>query len=258
MLRYRALPVEDGPLMREYVWLTALKIMGRGSLDYRPIPLSEIEKHFSSFPRHVDVFIDSSMRKLDLGPLKREIARLRNLGETELRPPSPGPDRKLRSGWVWEMYSDQQLLARTKAVYEGALQGYQQLVETWFSRFADRLGTWAYLPARLVGTVVPAVSGQGLAGEPWMRWYLDPLPYESRSYVDLALATEGTSIKAPAHDEMEAKFHRYRPRIAVWPGITVHSGVLHIYDPDSASRLAYRWLWEDLSRISLVKGIWGE
>lgn len=38
LMQRQALPIGDGPLAREYVWMTALKIAGRGSLDYRPIP----------------------------------------------------------------------------------------------------------------------------------------------------------------------------------------------------------------------------
>lgn len=256
LLRYQALPVEDGPLMREYVWLTALKITGRGSLDYRPIPLTEIEKHLSSFPSHVDVFTDSSTRRWNLGPLKREILRLRDLGEVELRPPWPGPDRELRSGWVWEMYSDEQLLARTKAVYEGALNGYKQLVETWFPRFAERLQTWVMLPTRLVGTIVPPDRGNDFAGAPKISWYLEPLPLGDQTYVDLVLGSERMSLRDLPFDQLEAKFRKVRPGTAP-TGFTIHFEILDVFGQRPATRLAYDWLWEDLRKISLVTGTRG-
>ncbi|OIQ10581.1 DUF4062 domain-containing protein [Neomoorella thermoacetica] len=256
LLRHQALPIEDGPLTREYVWITALKIVGRGSLDYRPIPLSEIEKHFSSFPSHINDFMDARRHRWNLGPLRREILRLRNLGELELRPPWPGPDLEPRAGWVWEMYSDEQLLARTKAVYEGALKGYQQLVETWFSRLADQLDTWVILPARLVGNIIPPDRGKEWAGSPKIHWYLEPLPYGTQSYVDLTLGTGDASIKDPLliFNHLRAQSHKVRPGTMMWGRFTIHHGILDIFEPSIATRLAYDWLWEDLSKISWVNG----
>lgn len=57
-------------------------------------------------------------------------------------------------------------------------------------------------------------------------------------------------------DQVEAKFRKVRPGIAV-SGFTMHYGVLDVFEQRAATRLAYDWLWKDLSRISLVEGIRG-
>ncbi|MDK2789377.1 MAG: hypothetical protein PWP07_2622 [Epulopiscium sp.] len=253
LLQNQILPVGDGPLMKEYVWITALKVTGRGSLEDRPIPLFEIENFLSTFPD--DIFIDSMGRKWSLVPLKKEINRLRDTGETELCPPWPGPDRELRSGWIWEGYSNERMLARAKAIYEGALEGYQQLVKIWFSKFAKRLPTWTVLPARLVGIIVPGDRKEGFVGGPTISWYLEPLPYGRQSYIDLTLGTKEIESKEFSFEQLVTKFRKLRPEIATRH--IIHHEILDIFHIGSATRLAYDWLWDDLRWISWVSGMRG-
>jgi hypothetical protein len=78
-----------------------------------------------------------------------KVEGLRKAGETEIYPPWPEPDRSGGS-YIWEQYTLDQALLRTKAVFEGALAGYQQLVTTWFSAFSSRMRIAVLLPARIV------------------------------------------------------------------------------------------------------------
>jgi hypothetical protein len=87
--------LNDGPLVREAVWVTALSITSRGGQDPNAIPLNEIESYFLKWPQgvvpaHKDI---AGLRRSDLDQLQIEVNRLREAGETELHTPWPGPDR---------------------------------------------------------------------------------------------------------------------------------------------------------------------
>ena len=169
-LKWRALPLQEGPLWEEEVWLAALILTRRGNLDPRPIPLDQLEGLSSQIVRsqHQDVILKGiGNMRARLAPLRRKIADLRRQGISELGPPWPTPDREhVGGGWVWSPYSDQRLLERAQVVYARALEAYEQLVTTWFSAFRLRLSTTAVLPACLRGVVSPAREQEGIAGEP--------------------------------------------------------------------------------------------
>ncbi len=200
LLRNLALPVNDGPLVREMVWLTALTITGRGGQDPNSIRLNEIEDYFLKWPQgvipaHEDI---AGLRRCNLDQLQIEVNRLREAGETELHAPWPGPDRDYfrNPGWVWDPYSDEQILTRAEAIYMGALEGYQQCVNTWFPKLAPRLRVATTLPARLVGMVVPPGPGKGpFSPGPSIHWTLVPLPHGSQDVTDFQLSEEDTAIE---------------------------------------------------------------
>lgn len=251
LLRQQALPTEEGPLFMEYIWAAANTLVRPGSVDQRPIPLSEIEWKLSRLPEGQE-HIRYNGKLWALRPVKKEILRLLSMGETVLRSPWPAPDQEIRSGWMWEMYSHEQLIARTEAVYKGALEGYCQLVGTWFAKLAEWLQTWAMLPARLKGTLLLPDPRKGLDGAPVISWYFEPLPSGDTSYVELTVTTNPRSIQDLPFNELESKIRQLRHLRAARIGITVRHQVLDIFDHMPATKLAYAWLRGDLRRISWV------
>ena len=65
--------------------------------------------------------------------------------------PWPSEDQPVASGWLWEGYSDEQLLQRTNAVYSAGLRIYKNMVDRWFASFQDRLQLLQLLPVKLEG-----------------------------------------------------------------------------------------------------------
>ncbi len=256
LLQHRALPVSKGPLAREAVWQAALAVTGRGSLHPGPIPLAEIEERLSRLPEDAGP-VGTGGRRYDLNQFRAEVNRLHGAGETELCSPWPGPDRDFSGGWIWSPYTDKQILTRAKAVYAGALEGYQRLVDMWLQKFTHRLQTAATLPARFVGIVAPPQPDKGIQVGPVIKWYLEALPHGSKTTVDLHL---GEHLHYPDSDILQTSFDRVRslrPEAAEWIGVTLHKEGLDIFRPNSATELAYDWLWNDLEQVSWVKGLLG-
>ena len=253
LVQNRMLPVSDGPLLREAVWQTALKVTKRGIFHHSPIPLVEIAECLPNLP--LNIFhsrVTQQMRRYYLAQLATEVNRLYAIGEVDLHPPWPEPDRNLRDGWSWEGYTQEQLLARAKAVYTGALEGYQQLVNTWFQKFAPRLKTAVIMPVRLVG-VIPLLESGSLGG---LSWYFEVRPRECSNVVDFNFAQQNTSV----HDTrlqsvLDEKLNSLRPEATMWIGGTSMSwSSLDIFGSTPATDLAYSWLWNDLQRFAWVNG----
>jgi len=254
LLQQRALPVYGGPLAREAAWQAALAFTGRGSLHPGPIPLAEIEELLLRLPEDADL-VGIGRRWYNTNYLRVEMRRLREASQTELHSPWPGPDRDFGKGWIWNPYSDKQILARAETVYAGALEGYQQLVHTWFPMFAPRLQTAVTLPARLVGVITPPQPDKGLEGIPCIGWYLEALPQGSQSIIDLCLGEDRMGVE---HLRLVSdRIRSLRPEATAWISPVLRHEVLEIFDSNSATELAYSWLWDDLKRVSWVEGLFG-
>ena len=75
----------------------------------------------------------------------------------------PGKDKPLpgdNTDVLWyELYTERQLLERTKKVFEGALSVYNDIVKRWFPAFNRRHQMGYMLPLRLEGILsLPAPS----------------------------------------------------------------------------------------------------
>jgi len=267
LLDDRRLPVDSGPLAREAVWEAALALTGRGSLHEKPILLAEIERHIGSIEQHlspaqrrgsISVSAGHGRRSHDLRWLQHQLERMREEGAGELAPPWPGRDRDLSQygSWVWSAYSEDGLLRRAEAVYLGAMEGYRQLVETWFPTFAGDLEMWVVMPARFVAVLMPPKSDVGPPSDtdPLIGWYLEALPYGSNNSVEIRLGEHmpsGDAIFSFLRQNREAQ----RPHTR-WSRLSYQGfGPLDIFGTTPATELAYDWLWDDLKRISWVEGL---
>lgn len=239
------LPVE-GTLNYERLWKMVLDVIGKSSISASPILVSEIEARLAQLG--ASDFLTTSGGRYDLRYLRGEIERLRVAGTSEVKPPWPVGNGPYLS---WGDFRDDQLLARTNAVYEGALDGYQRLVERWFPCFASRLQTMVTLPARLVGIVTPRRQGSSPAGWPTISWYFEPLPRGSKTTIYLQLGVKDWDSK-----HLEFIYDRLctlRPEASHWIGATIHGEILDIFNVNPATKLAYSWLREDLKRIKWLK-----
>jgi hypothetical protein len=244
-LRKRKLLVDNGSLMREFVWKTAITVTRHGSLNHNPIPLTEIEERLNEV-ENVDLY--------DLRFLEREVKRLRQAGNGYLHPPWPGSDRDLQGGGrIWDLYTPNQLLARARRVYEGALRGYQELVEAWFPNMSNDLRTSVLLPAKLIGALVLPQEGERFNSST-ISWYLEPLPAGSESVVDIRLREQHIPMRKllrPLAEQIRAQ----RPAAAQWIGASLHGRAIELSSERPMTDLAYQWLCEDLKQVSWVDGI---
>jgi hypothetical protein len=152
LVRGKAFPLDGGPLMAERFWEISQAMAGRGSLRADPIPLLDIEGFLKQIGENETVSLRGSLtlRPSEVAWYRRQVADLLSTGVKEVKSPYPGPDLSGPSkGWIWDNYSDDQLLTRTVQVLQAAVEGYGRLVETWFQALEPELATAMMLPARL-------------------------------------------------------------------------------------------------------------
>jgi len=254
-VKERLLPLESGPLFDEAAWAEALALLRVGSLAPGPIELGEIESRLAGIP--LDGLFRDFRRTYDLRAIRGRVARLREAGETQLPGPWPAPDEDHGGGWVWDPYSPQRLLERTRAVYEGALRGYVQLVERWFPKLGPRLMTYVTLPATLVGTLFFEKRNREFSGGPVLRWRLDAVDASQSTTVEIEVSEARGALLTP-HREGELRrayetLRARRPQARLWLDAISHGTALDIFGSTPATEIAFRWLADDLKRIRLYQ-----
>jgi hypothetical protein len=260
LLQHRALPVSDGLLEHEAIWQAAqavLAVIQGWSFGYCPIPLDKLEECLLRLPKNVyqSFGIYQRLHRHDLNQLIREVNRLREQGKTELPTPWPKPEHEWTEGPLWKCYTLEQMRSHAETVYKGALDGYQQLVDRWFKKFVSRLKTKVLLPARLVGIVTPPQPNQELKSAPILKWCFEALPKSEQTTVDFRFAEQDLWDDIPALDDC---LRSRRPEAVTWiSATTMHVSNLDVFAPNSATNLAYTWLWNDLKRVSWVDGFLG-
>ena len=249
----KALPVQDGPLFEEAAWAEALALTARGSLTPKPIPLDELEQRLAQVPE--GALLRDYQRVYNLRAIRAKLAALKEQGTSEHSPPWPAADIQPTGSWVWDPYSPEQLLARTAAVYGGALHGYQQLVERWFPRLASRLTVFATLPATAVGTLYFDKQQHDFGGGPVLQWLLHPVKQGKTTSVAFSLQQESAGFMSEQlhqlHEEAYDQLRALRPVQRHWIRASAHGTALDIFNATPATNLAYEMLQADLKSVHI-------
>ena len=257
LVHHMALPLPPGSLLREARWRAGLTLLGLGDLHAAPIPLAQIEERLATLAPDAVLLIGRD-KVFEASELQAAVDEARAGGADALDPPWPVPDQDLRGrGWVWAPYSDEQTLERARVVYAGAFEGYQQLVTTWFPRLAPRLPHWLMLPAKIRGVIIPGrLPGSGLGDAPSISWYMEPFEAVSEDdrRVELDFRLGDVDVSHERLGSLQQQLVKLRPavtsRVSAW---MVHS-ILDIFDSSPITKLAYKWLWQDLGRTDWIKG----
>ena len=225
--------------VRESSWAFALDMQGKGDFFPRPIRIRDILNFIEEVESGSHTVRFESMRTYTSQHFKiirRHLLSSEENGENYIVDPWPLPDRQECPGMVWEKYSSQQLLNRTKAVYEGAQEIYKAVVEKWFRAFGVRLRLYSNYPVRLEGRLVlPSQQGTNRA-EPWLHWYPRPIPTGELSSVALELGNSRQIRK-----EFESSWDN--------DALFSVSQLLDVYGALPATRLALDWLSRDLRAL---------
>jgi hypothetical protein len=257
LIRQRALRVARGPLATELAWKMAQRLANVASQG-EGISLALIEDRIEAASheqsRGTDQPSHMTRRSRRLGVLRSEVARLRASGATELSPPWPGPDIDKpvtpRDG-EWSRYSDEALVRRAYAVIRAAMDGYRELITTWFPRFAERLQLATLMPAKLVGGLsLPQDRGEGYYSGPSVEYYFEALPFGAANSVTLRVGEMIVFTEDLFHAMLDNR-RSLRPQ-AVWLSASATGQPLDVFGPDPATQLAYGWLFQDLREVSWV------
>ena len=172
-------------------------------------------------------------------------------GHDTLHDPWPAANLpRSSSSWIWSLYSDEQLLDRTAAVYSAALKIYQTMVEHWFQPFSERLPIYRLMPVRLEGLLTKREVG----GEEWpgLSWRPVILPAGQDSHVDFGLGEQGERLPGTEcyFEEQRQAFTRLRngdPDTVVL--FYTGSSALDLVSKRPATDLAHAWLTGELKDL---------
>jgi nucleoside phosphorylase len=244
------LPLLVGPLLDEEVWHEAV-ILDRRKSGLLPscIPLRGLRESIRPYGAHRQL-AHWDGRSYDFVSLRERLEALDATGAEYLASPWPAPDHPERPvRFLWNGYSTERLHERTRAVLEGALAAYQQLVETHFQKFKEHLPLAGLLPLRLVLRFLSTDDPMAADRSPFVEWYFEPLAYGQTSHVSM-------SVGATTVAEIESKLARLshqvrtlRPDRWRWLRVSMHRGGIDVFGDRSATALAYRWLTDDLKAV---------
>ena len=245
---------------RELAWNFALDVprpMGRTPAVF---PISDVLDYIKSFSPNTTVgsLRGRDYRPRDLAVIAEHLSELAEQGITEIANPWPTGDLPIVSGLILNGYSDQRLLERATAIYEGALRIYQSMVERWFTCFAGRLSHYRLFPVRLEGWLVATQDNSSIRGDTrGLVWCTRILPEGQQSEVVFQLAT---SLSTPEirelfnseslFNEEELAFRNHRQGL---PGdfsfSWSNSWLSELLQDYPATDLATNWLLSDLREL---------
>jgi hypothetical protein len=248
------LPMNDGPLRKEYIWKMVCDLSHKGSFYSEPLPVSGLRDLLTLVESLNGQPPEGIINNYRVEEIRKVIAEYEHCGDAFVNPPWLGPDLSWEElnrpalGWIWSRYSDEGLLEHARFVWEAALEGYQKLVATWFPTMAQELWTATMLPARIIGYVTPPQRDQGFEGAPRIRNYFLALPLGSTTTVEFQL---GEPPKVDTiFDEMHENLRRFRPQLPHRTRIS-GSGTDFLHQCP-ATELCYRWLKDDLKEVSFL------
>ena len=246
---------------RELAWNFALEVLGHGEFGQQAFGVDEVARFLRTLGPNTIVgsYRRRDYRPRDLEVIAQHLSVLIEQGAKEIANPWPSADLPIvsDSGPIWNIFSDEQLLERTKAIYSGALRIYGSIVERWFRRFSNRLHLYRILPVRLEGQLTPSALKTPRQGGWPLDWYFRILPANHQNEVSIELRRGRKNVSyAPFLDNDDLyqqevlAFDTYRPGL---PGefsmTTTSSSLLEVLHPYPATELAHSWLRQDLQKL---------
>ena len=225
--------------IRECSWAFCLAVKGKGDFYPKPFKIRDILKFIEEPETRSQPVIfgfESTYPLKYVKFIKRHLLTLVEGGEDFITDPWPLPDQERSWGLSWDNYSSQQVLARTKAVFGGALRIYQTIVDRWFKAFGGRFELYACLPVRLEGRMEwPPRDGDRRQG-PALTWYPQPLPTNESSSIAFELGD--------AKEIWESFRSNWRDEVPFMVG-----GMSRVFDLLPATTMATDWLSDDLRKL---------
>ena len=149
-----------------------------------------------------------------------------------------------RAVWWYELYTEERLLERANAIFNGALRIYNDIVARWFAAFNKRHQLSYVEPLALDGVLtLTTTPGRRALGDAGLIWWPRLVNSSAESGVFFELDSTNRIPRSDIRERIRAAgddfFLRGRPfhhTIQLLPG----------NGPRPATELAYRWLSRDL------------
>lgn len=255
LLERRHLEVGHRELLDEALWVLSQLAARRGTLDHTPIPRADVEALVSNLDVNTPL-IRLTDRFASTSQILRRLAEMNAAGETDILPPWPGPDLSFAGGgFIWDPYSPERQLERTRAVYGAALSAYAAIADAWFPKLKARMQMAVTMPAVLRGAFRPSPAPPSqFTDTPTLSWYLDPLPRGEQSRVEIQFEEEVAAQRGDEEwrERLERRHRKLvdlRPEASNWISITETFGVSDVFQGAPLAPLVYDWLKRDLDAI---------
>ena len=248
------LPTESAEALHELSWEFAHAANSHLGMKSAPIEIIDVLGQIERGINNVYFYDDSGARYIfsgrDISLVGRYLNRMVEEGNEVITDPWPSEDQPVASGWLWEGYSDEQLLKRTNAIYSAGLRIYNSLVGRWFGSFQDRLQLFQLLPVKLEGFLTPSQEEGSPRMGPGLSWRTRSLPVHQDSTAVFVLKRDdqpNEDLLTYWTEERKniAKLRRHSYGEAT--PMNVRS-VVNVFEPRPATTLAYKWLRADLRK----------
>ena len=171
--------------LQELCWDLALAVNGKGRFASHDLNVSDVISRMEELGLE-DVEMaklpTSSYSGAEIAVVKECLSDMLANGQNVISDPWPSFDQPFPSGGqIWQLYSRQQLLERTNAVYSAALHIYADVVRRWFNCFATRLPLYNMMPVGIEGYLAVPDSQDELRRGPFLVWRPRILPSDQRS-----------------------------------------------------------------------------
>ena len=254
--------------IRELSWEFALSASGQSSYGQTELDVQGVLKHIASLSLDNDTSIrlkGISYSISEINAVENHLKGLLAKEETVIADPWPQRNMPRISGPLWKFYSDQQLLARTQAVFSAALRIYAEVVGSWYERFAPRLRLFSLMPARLEGrleiplresppTTEPKMMLSLGYSEPKLSWHprILPLGEQSEALFEIGTPTDDERDDEQYFSEESGAFARLRGQGSIDSRLFRVSSLFDVHivlGPRPATTMACKWLVAELREL---------
>ena len=191
----------------------------------------------------------------DLKLFRERLSELSRNGTDILVGPWPGPDREWplgkRGGKWFEIYSEERLLQRTNAIFNGALRIYNHIVEHRLTAFNKRNQMRHALPFRMQGELkLPEASNPNGRHEAVLIYWNEWTDNTVGSGVFIELGPKEPTTNEDIWKRIQETKERFVER-----GVPYRIGwqVLPGNESRPATKLAHKWLTDDLQHLHWAK-----
>jgi hypothetical protein len=250
LLNQRILPVEAGALSLEAAW-HGLLLLTRGNPphcyynpSYHPYSLNDIESCLSEAQK--STFLLGIQHCLNQLEIEIECARSREQDSIGF------PDFFLNFKYCTG-FTDEILLNYASYIFEGAVRGYEQIINSIFTKISSNLKLASFLPATMVAVVIPPRYNSGMIT---VGWYWEPLNSGNSSTVDIRISdlmiSQNDARYKVALENFSSRYSKPLKYLEI-KSISYERLTHEWFGNNPITEIAYKWLWEDFKKIGWVK-----
>jgi hypothetical protein len=266
LINKRRILVYEGMLLEENSWRSAYFLTQRywrnpGIMRLESISVSEIKNYISGYKNSSEILSKS----VNIESFKQLIFKLEQIDRSG--------ESKIDYPWEGQYIIEPNMaLVRAHNIFMAALESYQLIVKTWFPTLKNDLYTLNLMPVRISGFVIDASKtssqsnflqnsssnldeNQIKSPNYFVSWFWDILPSNLHNQVDFRWGFSPITF----HDYrvvVEKNLPLFRPKISHHPYQIYTQDPTPFHNLYPVSTLVYSWLWNDLLKLKLVKGMY--